>query len=566
MPRASAALLAALVLTAANATKPLVIDDPVYVAYARQIALHPGDPYGFQLYWYQAPEPAMDVGTVPSVLPYWLAGAMALFGDHPIAWKLSLFPFALALTGSLAFLLRRFARPFATPVLFAIALGPTILPGFNLMLDVPAFALGLLGYALFVLACERSHTGLALASGLALGLAMQTKYSAVVYPVLVLAHAAIYRRPREGAVALVAAAGLFVGWESLLIAQYHQSHLLAGFERLRTMELLPALTRANAEVPGSSALYWTLCLLSLLGGSLLFPGLLAWVGLGARRASVAIAALAAGLAFVGVSVLPRPPAFAAESFFGRLAAQNPALFVFVPLGLLVALGVAGVAVRSLRRGASGDPRRDRVLVAWLLLELGGFFAISPYPAVRRLIGLGVAAALLAARAAALREDGRDARAGVGIATALGLALGMLYFGSDLADARARRDVVARAAERLAQLGVDRARETVWYIGHWEMQFYAERAGMRPVVAGESQLRPLDWLVLPDNVSRPPISFPSGSFRAEDELVATSASPWSTIPLYYDGPVPLRRQLGKHAAIRILRVTRDLVPRLQDPAQ
>ena len=145
-------------------------------------------------------------------------------------------PFALALTGSLAFLLRRFARPFATPVLFAIALGPTILPGFNLMLDIPAFALGLLGYALFVLACERSHTGLALASGLALGLAMQTKYSAVVYPALVLAHAAIYRRPREGAVALVAAAGLFVGWESLLIARYHESHFLAGIERLRMLE------------------------------------------------------------------------------------------------------------------------------------------------------------------------------------------------------------------------------------------------------------------------------------------------------------------------------------------
>ena len=89
--------------------------------------------------------------------------------------------------------------------------------------------------------------------------------------------------------------------------------------------------------------------------------------------------------------------------------------------------------------------------------------------------------------------------------------------------------------------------------------------MRPVVAGESHLRPLDWLVLPTAVSRPAISFPSGYFRLEDELVATSVSPWSTIPLYYDGLVPLCRQLEQHAMVRIFRVTRDLVPQPQGAA-
>src|SRR5262245_7471549 len=93
----TAALLSALALTVANAFKPIVIDDPVYVAYARQIAAHPTDPYGFEFYWYDAPEPAMRIGTVPAVLPYWLAGAMAFAGDAPFVWKLCLLPFALAL-------------------------------------------------------------------------------------------------------------------------------------------------------------------------------------------------------------------------------------------------------------------------------------------------------------------------------------------------------------------------------------------------------------------------------------------------------------------------------------
>ena len=562
MSRASAALLAALALTAANALKPLVIDDAVYVAFAQQAAQHPGDPYGFEFYWYAAPEPAMRIGTVPAVLPYWLALAMTLFGDHPVAWKLSLFPFALALTGSLAFLLRRCAPSIAAPVLFAIALGPTLLPGLNLMLDVPAVALGLLGYALCVLACERRDGRIALASGLALALAMQTKYSAVVYPALALVHAASERRPREGAVALLAAAGLFVGWEALLVARYQQSHLLAGLERLRSIEVLPTLIQAEAEMPGSAALYWTLCLLSLLGGTLLLPGLLAWVGLGATRRSVGCAALAAGAGFAAIAVLPRPPVFGGEGFFGRLAAYNPELFVFVPLGACVALAVGAAAAGSLRRGTAGERRLDRVLVAWLALELVGYYAISPYPAVRRVIGLGIAATLLGARAAARRKDAPDARAGVRIAVALGLALGLLYFGSDLADARARRELVARAERRLAELGADRERENLWFIGHWELQFYAERAGMRQVVAGESQLRPQDWVLLPAVAPRAPVALPASYFRREDELIATSAAPWSTISAYYDGPVPLRRQPESQEKLWILRVVRALVPQLQ----
>jgi len=559
--RASAALLAALALTAANAAKPLVIDDSIYVEFARQALAHPGDPYGFEVYWYRTPEPAIGFGWVPPVLSYWLAGAIALFGEHPFAWKLSLFPFALALTGSLAFLLGRWARPLAMPGLFLLALGPAVLPSLNLMLDVPALALGLLGYALFVRAGESRDARLALLSGLALGLAMQTKYSAVVYPALVFVHAAVYRRPREAAVALVAAAGLFMGWEAFLVARYEESHFLAGLERLRTLEILPAVARADAEMPGSAALYWTICLFSLLGGTALFAGLLAGVALGAGRTLMSGAALAAAAAFAAIPWLPRPPIFAAEAFFARLAAYNPELFLFVPLGLFVAAGIGAVALRGLRSAAE-DRRANRVLAAWLALETAGYFLISPYPAVRRVIGLGVVATLIAARAASLRATEPDARAGVRIAVAFGLLLSALYFGADLADARARQALAARIVARLPELGADVPRETLWYNGHWELQFYLEQAGMRPVIAGRSQLRPQDWLILSESTAAPPLSFPADRFRQQDELVAVSASPWSTIPLYYDGPVPLRRQPETQARARIFRVTRDWVSHLQ----
>ena len=559
-----AALLCAIVLTAANASKPLVIDDPVYVAYARQIERHPGDPYGFELYWYDAPEPAMRIGTVPAVFPYWLAGAMKVLGDSPIAWKLSLLPFALALTGSLAFLLGRFAQPFARPVLFTLALGPAVLPGFSLMLDVPALALGLLGFALCVRACELERTDLALAAGLVLGLAMQTKYSAVVYPVLALVHATLYRRPREGAVAVLAAAVLFVGWETLLVARYGQSHLLAGIERLRAFDNLAVVSRANAQLPGSTALYWTLSLLSLLGGTAPYAALLALVGLGARRLVVSGAALVAALAFAAIPTFPRSPAFVASSFFTRLAANNPELLLFVPLGVCVAGCILVVMARLLRAPDAMDPRPERLLVAWLLLETAGFFVISPYPTVRRVIGLGIAATLLAARAASRRQGERDARAGVWVATVFGLALGALYFSSDLADARARRALIERVAQRLSQLGAPGERGSIWYTGHWEVQFYGERAGWRPVIAGESRLRAGDWLVLPTGVNQPRISY-LPHFRQVGALAAASPTPWSTIPYYYSGPVPLRRQPAVQVIARLFRATVDTDPQPGAPA-
>ncbi len=557
------ALLAALALTVANAAKPLVIDDPVYVAVARQIAAHPSDPYGFELFWYDAPEPAMRVGTLAPVLPYWLAGAMTLFGDRPFAWKLSLLPFAFALTGSLAFLLARFAKPLATPVLWTLALGPTVLPGFSLMLDVPAVALGLLGFALFVRACERERMTLALVAGSVLGLAMQTKYAAVSYPALVLLTAVLYRRPREAAVACVAAAALFIGWEALIVARYGESHFLAGIARVRAADLLADVRQASGGLPGASALYWTLALFSLMGGTAIHAALLALVGLGGRAALVVLAGIAAGLAFAGVLVLPSLQVGEPIGLLATLASYNPELVLFAPLGVGVTACVGAAALRLLRRADATDRRADRLLAAWIVLELVAYFVISPYPAVRRVIGLSIAATLLAARAASLRTSEPGARSGTRVATVFGLVLAALYFGSELSDAWARRTLVAQISQRFSALGAAPERETIWYTGHWEFQFYAERAGWRAVIPDESQLRRGDWLVIPANVDQPRLAFAPG-FERVAAIAIASPSPWSTIPPYHSGAVPLRRQLVPHASARLYRVTSDLKAQSDEP--
>src|SRR5438067_723116 len=145
----------ALALTALNAMKPLQIDDTAYSYYARQAARRPLDPYGFEVFWYQYPQPANEV-LAPPLLPYWWSFAVRLFGEQPVLWKLWLLPFSVLLVASLATLCHRFARGLELPLLTMTVLSPAILPSLNLMLDIPALALSLLAVCIFLRACDRS--------------------------------------------------------------------------------------------------------------------------------------------------------------------------------------------------------------------------------------------------------------------------------------------------------------------------------------------------------------------------------------------------------------------------
>ena len=73
-------VMLAAAMTGLNALKAPCIDDPAYLAVGRQIAAHPLDPYGFDQFWYNQPQPANEV-LAPPVLPYWLGLGMRLVGD-----------------------------------------------------------------------------------------------------------------------------------------------------------------------------------------------------------------------------------------------------------------------------------------------------------------------------------------------------------------------------------------------------------------------------------------------------------------------------------------------------
>ena len=219
------------------------------------------------------------------------------------------------------------------------------------------------------------------------------------------------------------------------------------------------------------------------------------------------------------------------------------------------LGQSGGPGSGRRTGenASASRRIDLFLLGWLLIELLGCYAIWTFLASRHVFRLATVLLLVCGRLAAASPSRGGDRRLLGWVVAWGVGVGLLFFAADLSDALARRDAVRRAADQLVALGADRERESVWYAGHWGFQFYAESLGMKPVVPGDSRLEAGDWLLVPDGVSRQHFWIPANRVTREALVESRSPWPWSSIPSFYAGPIPLRSQPEAQLVVRVYRV-------------
>jgi hypothetical protein len=568
-------LAVAAVLVLADAAKPLHIDDPAYYYNARHLAQNPTHPYAFDIFWYEYPESANAV-LAPPVLLYWWSLAIRLFGNDVVLWKLWLFPFGLAFAWSLERLFRRFARGLEIPLLWMTALSPTFLPSFNLMPDVPALALALLAIVIFLEALDRTSYAGAVAAGLLAALAMQTKYTAFTAPAVMIVAALLGRRPVLGLLAALVAGAGFCAWEVFLYYQQGSSHFLFA------LGLGDAIRRRDAP---QLALPLITCI-GCVGPAI---ALMAWVGLGAPTWAVAAGALGTVLGLC------------------LIALQNWQWPIFKIMGGASWASFAAVAWCLLRwpRGTGSQKSRSEwFLLAWLIIELTAYFTISPFPAVRRIMGIVVVLSLLTGRLAArtaneplpshvLREALWSStivvvacasmklwEAGVG-ALAMpallsvnlawpaaisnrvklshwiavgGVALGVGFGALDWWDARVRavaaRDILARIRQH------DPTPAAMWFTGHWGFQYYAEQAGMRPVIADGTMLHKGDWLVYTlGGQDTQMIWLPPGSFGRVFEMTYDDAVPLTTQHLYLGG-APLDHRDGPRVKFGVGRMNVD----------
>lgn len=541
-------------MTILNALKPLHIDDPAYLAYARQIAKHPLDPFGFSMFWYAVPQPANEVLT-PPVLPYYLAPAVRWFGERPWAWKCWFFPFQLLLVTGLFQLFRRFAAGALWLALVTTVFSPLLLPSINLMPDLPALALSLWALLFFIKSCDKQSLAWTVLAGGVAGLAMQTKYTGLLVPPLLVlygwtARSAWWRGPAaSGFAALV-----FVAWEAFVAIRYGQSHFWYHLQHSDQS----LVDKVRLIVP----------LLSQLGGTavgLVVLQLAAWSSSYRRFLPAADA-----VSTVLLLALLWPSEL--EAYRGTWLSLR--LRFHFPQALLTSLGwlACGIGLGLLAWKLAGaatkyDDDADRknrdhlFLLLWLLLEMAGAVVLSPFPAARRVIGLTVVLTIIIARSIAHSPGLLLARQWrLGIACVL-VGLGLAYAATDWLDARAPLQVLAEAAP----IKQSRPAAGCWYVGHWGLQYYAEQEGYCPVVPESSILRAGDLLLVPmESVAQQPFALDSKHIRLVKNCEVRGAWPFCMVPNgFYGGPVPIRRRGPDRYRADLYEVIRDHVARFPD---
>jgi hypothetical protein len=194
---------------------------------------------------------------------------------------------------------------------------------------------------------------------------------------------------------------------------------------------------------------------------------------------------------------------------------------------------------------------------WLLLEVAGYFVLSPFAAARRVLGIVVVATILAGRLASRTRLQPERRALVYGVTTAGVCLGLAFFIVDCNEALIEQKAVESAAAWIRERAPD---ARIWFAGHWGFQYYAEQAGMLPLLPTDERPRPGEWVVVPDaRVTQQP--WRAGVDRGEVMTVLRwdDALGLRTVPCYYGGNSALEHHEGPRLCVTILRIKPDAVP-------
>jgi hypothetical protein len=486
------------------------------------------------------------------------------FTDNPFLWKLCLLPWSLLLVIGVQGLIRRFAPRVERPLLVMLVFSPALLPSLNLMLDLPALALSLTALNLFFRATDRDSLSLAACAGLIAGIAMQTKYTAFLAPGVMFLWSTTMGRWRVWPVAVLVAIHVFASWELLVALLYGQSHFLialpGGGSWLDKLGMLPFLS-------------------SQLGGLIPFVVALGLAALGVGRRWVWLAVRITIVGFIAVTLLDvrfKP----GVDLLGRTL-DPPVEFqlaevIFNVFGLTAVTVVICVARRLLRAERAVGDRRTLFLVLWLGLEIVGFLALTPFPAARRVLGVGLVLSLLIGRLASRRALILWRRRLLPWLPVGGVLLALGYWALDWQGAAVQQRAVDMAERFTGEHGGGR----VWYAGHWGFQFYAERCGMQPIVPqypdwrttdGPIRLPPAtvfakgDWLVIPEsNFIQQGVDLPEENLDLEHELTINDRIVLRTVPCFYGGRTPLEHLVGPSLRVRIYRVRRGFAATPGEP--
>lgn len=452
-----------LLLTLPFAGRAHHIDDPLYLAAARQAWTAPLDPLGGESFWHDQPTTLFHDLYNPPLAAYLLGVPVALGGGSE--WPVHL---VMIFLGAATLLAATWAgEPLGVPPRWTLLLAASpalCAASVSAMVDVPFLLLTLLAWG----SALRGRAGW---SGVLAGLGALTKYVGLLNaPLCVLPLARAGRR--KAIVAVAVASALFLGWCAWTWSAYGQAHTAAA-GRFQVFGL-----RRQAE--------FFLSFVAALGlaGLPAAVGLIRWTG---RSALLAVTAAAGGAALVHArGASPGNVALAAAAFGSGAA-------------LLAA------AWRASRRQARSDPFPSACFWSYAVYAV----LLVYFGAARYLLPLLPPLVWLLAR------SGEAERSTPRFASAIGAgaALALLIQWGDAGYANAWRT----AAERLPREG--RRFET----GHWGFQWYAGRRGYAPLTSRDVLLRG-DVVAAADGIHAAG-PWPAQSAVLETQGTVTVPSPW-----------------------------------------
>lgn len=451
-------------------SKPVHIDDPMYLWAARQISEHPADFYGFDVNWYGFSAPMYEINKNPPLVSYYQAATGATLGWGEVGQHLGMIVPALALVLGTFALARQLCGDPLLAALASFAMPVTLVSSTTLMSDVLMLALWVWACVFWLRGLSSGRAGELVVAAVLMGLCPLAKYFGLALLPLLAAYA-LARERRLGAwtITLLVPLAIVGGYELYTLERYGWDPLgdIGSYAlTLQSIEHFALHERALVGLAFTGG-----CLL----GTLLFAPWL-WPRVGLAGGVVVLCLLWAGLPLLG-------------TLGGFPLGAGLSLHVAV-------FAVAGAHVLLL---AGADLQRTRDAEGLLLaLWVGGVFvfcAFTNWTATgRSVLPMAPAVGILLARALATRSQPmpqplRAAALAAGLCVALAVAYG------DLRAAATARDAARTLAAQHG--GGSRA---LYFQGGWGFQYYMEEQGAQRLSFDGLVLRPGDLVVAPRNGS------------------------------------------------------------------
>ncbi len=447
--------------------KAFHIDDPMFLWPARQIHLHPFDPYGFSVNWYGTEQPCSFVMKNPPLTSYYIAAVAWLFGWSEIALHSGfLVPAIGAVLGTWRLGKALSPNP-VTGAAFMLATPAFLVSSTNVMADTLMLCLFVWAVVIWNQGLERSHPLDLAVAAILIAAAVVTKYFAASLVPLLLTYTIAKERRISPKLAWLTMTIALVGAYELWTWRMYQQPLFTDAANF-------AVAAHHAETLCSR----TVIALCFTGGS--FATILFVAPFVYSRKSLAIAALFAAAVAVVVKENPWHADFSGINYFRDFTWLTAA-----QIGLMASAGllILWLAARNLLVGFHPP---DWLFSLWIVGTFVFVAFVNWTCSVRHVLPMAPAIGILVARN--LRPT-RPARAGASLAFIPAAALSLAVAYADFQSAGS-----ARAVARI--IGADESGKSIWFEGHWGFQYYMKRSGFHEIDYRQPQCAPGDAIVIP----------------------------------------------------------------------